>query len=161
MLHIPINHHLQPLYRVLAALIGLYVLIFGIVGVGQTGGLDLFAQDGLPSVLGLHANRAFAIVSILAGVLLVAGAVLGGALDQWVNLVFAAVFLLAGFFMMVLMETDLNFLGFSIATCIVSFVIGMLLFTAALYGKTGTAEQIRREEAFRHGAGQNPEPHRS
>ncbi len=58
----------------------------------------------------------------------------------------AFVFLVAGMAMMVLMQTDLNFLGFTMSTCVVSFVIGLVLFTAALYGKTGTAEDIRKEE---------------
>ena len=48
------------------------------------------------------------------------------------------------------MQTDLNFLGFTMSTCIVSFVIGLVLFTAALYGKTGRPT-MRKEEAFRHG----------
>jgi hypothetical protein len=152
MAHIPINHHLQPLYRALAALIGIYVLVFGIVGVTRTGGRPLFAQEGLPAVLGLHANRAFAILSIVAGALLIGGALVGGVVDQRLNLVLALVFLLAGFAMMVLMQTSLNFLGFTMATCVVSFVIGMLLLTAGLYGKTGSAEDVRHEEAFRHGA---------
>jgi hypothetical protein len=153
MAHFPINHHLQPLYRVLAGLAGVYVLVFGVVGVVQTRGLDTFAQDGLPAVLGLHANRAFAIISIVAGVVLLAGAVIGGKLDQRINLVIAAVFVLAGFAMMILLQSSLNFLGFSIATCVVSFLIGMLLFTAALYGKVGTPDDVRREEAFRHRPG--------
>ena len=42
-------------------------------------------------------------------------------------------------------------LGFTMSTCIVSFIIGLVLFTAGLYGKIGTAEDIRQEEAFRHG----------
>jgi hypothetical protein len=151
MAHFPINHHLQPLYRTLAGLAGVYVLVFGIVGVVQTGGLPLFAQDGLPAVLGLHTNRAFSIISIVAGVVLLGGAIIGGRLDHGINLVVAFVFLIAGFAMMVLLQSDLNFLGFSMATCIVSFVIGMLLFLAGLYGKVGTADDVRREEMFRHG----------
>jgi hypothetical protein len=158
MAHIPINHHLQPLYRVLAGLCGLYVLVFGIVGLVQTRGLDTFAQEGLPSVLGLQANRAFAILSIVAGVIVLGGALVGGNLDQRVNLGASFVFLIAGLAMMVLLQTDLNFLGFSVATCIVSFVIGLVLLTAALYGKVGTAEEVRREEAFRHGRGPDPQP---
>jgi Domain of unknown function (DUF4383) len=153
MAHFPINHHLQPLYRTLAGLAGLYVLVFGIVGVVQTRGLPLFAQDGLPAVLGLHTNRAFAIVSIVAGVVLLGGAIIGGRLDHGINLVVAFVFLIAGFAMLVVLQSSLNVLGFSIATCVVSFVIGMVLFTAGLYGKVGTAEDIRREELFRHGRG--------
>jgi hypothetical protein len=158
MAHIPINHHLQPFYRVLAGLCGLYVLVFGIVGLVQTRGLDTFAQEGLPSVLGLQANRAFAIISIVAGVIVLGGAVVGGNLDQRLNLGGAFVFLVAGMAMMILMQTDLNFLGFSMATCVVSFIIGLVLLTAALYGKVGTAEDVRREEAFRHGRGPDPQP---
>lgn len=158
MAHVPINHHLQPLYRVLAALCGLYVLVFGIVGVVQTRGLSTFAQDGLPSVLGLQSNRGFAILSIIAGVIVLGGALIGGNLDRGINLGASIVFLVAGMAMMILLQTDLNFLGFSVATCIVSFVLGLVLFTAALYGKVGTAEDVRREEAFRHGGGPDPQP---
>ena len=158
MAHIPINHHLQPLYRVLAGLSGLYVLVFGIVGLVQTRGLDTFAQEGLPSVLGLQANRAFAIISIVAGVIVLGGAIVGGNLDQSLNLGASLVFLVAGMAMMILMQTDLNFLGFSMATCIVSFVIGLVLLTAGLYGKVGSNADVLREEAFRHGRGADPQP---
>ena len=66
------------------------------------------------------------------------GAVIGGNVAHWINLIGAVVFLVAGMAMMILLQTDLNFLGFTMATCIVSFVIGLVLFTAGLYGKTGT-----------------------
>lgn len=160
MAHIPLNHHLQPLYRVLAGAAGLYVLLFGVVGVVQTGSFELFAQKGLPSVLGLRANRAFAILSIVVGLILLGGALIGRNLDQRINLFASVVFLVAGLAMMVLMQTDLNFLGFTMATCIVSFVIGLVLFTASLYGKVGTAEDVRREEAFRHGGAVDPDTRR-
>jgi Domain of unknown function (DUF4383) len=158
MAHIPINHHLQPFYRVLAGLSGLYVLVFGIVGLVQTRGLDTFAQEGLPSVLGLQANRAFAIISIVAGVIVLGGSIVGGNLDQSLNLGASLVFLVAGMAMMILMQTDLNFLGFSMSTCIVSFIIGLVLLTAGLYGKVGSDADVRREEAFRHGRGPDPQP---
>ena len=151
--HFPINHHLQPVYRTLAALAGLYVLVFGIAGVVQTRALPLFAQKGLPAVLGLHTNRAFSIISIVVGAILVVGAFIGGRLDHGINVVGAAVFLLAGFVMLVLLQSNLNFFGFSVATCVVSFVIGMVLMTAGLYGKVGTEDDVRREEAFRHRPG--------
>jgi hypothetical protein len=159
MAHIPINHPLQPLYRVLAGLIGVYLIVFGIVGLARTSELDTFAQDGLPWVLGLQANRAFAILSIVVGLILLGGAFIGGNLDQKINLFASVVFLVAGMSMMILMQTDLNLLGFTMATCIVSFVIGLVLFTAALYGKVGTADDVRREEAFRHGAGPEADTH--
>src|SRR5215469_187283 len=100
MAHFPINHHLRPLYRTLAGLAGLYVLAFGITALVKTNGLPFFAQHGLPSALGLHANRAFAILSIVVGAVLVGGAIIGRNVDRWINLVGGLVFLLSGFVMM-------------------------------------------------------------
>jgi hypothetical protein len=134
--HLPINHHLRPLYRALAALCGLYVLAFGIGAVAHAAGFDFFAREGLPTVLGLRANRAFALLSIAAGLTVVAAAVVGGNIDRWINLGGGAVFLFAGMAMMTLLQTDLNLLGFTMTTCIVSFVIGLVLFAAGLYGRT-------------------------
>ena len=123
MAHLPINHHLQPLYRTLAGLIGLYVLTFGIVAVIRTRDVPLFEQDNLPWVLGLHANRAFAILSIVMGAVLLIGAVIGGNLDQRINMAAAVIFLVAGITLLTLLRTSLNFLGFSVTTCVVSFVL--------------------------------------
>jgi Domain of unknown function (DUF4383) len=159
MTHIPINHHLRNLYRTLAGLCGAYILLFGIIGFVQTGGLDMFAQEGLPSVLGIRANRGFAIISIVAGLIIIAGAVIGKNLDHFINIGGGVLFLLAGMTMMTLMQTNLNFLGFTMTTCIVSFIIGMTLFAAGLYGKTGTGKQAAAEERFRHGATPDPEEH--
>ena len=134
--HLPVNHHLRPLYRVLAALCGLYVLVFGISAVAQAADIGFFAHEGVPTVLGLRGNRAFALLSIVAGLALVAAAFVGGTVDRWVNLVGGVVFLAAGMAMMTVLQTDLNLLGFTMTTCIVSFVIGLVLFAAGLYGRT-------------------------
>jgi hypothetical protein len=134
--HLPVNHHLRSLYRVLAALCGLYVLAFGIGAVAHTAEATFFAHDGTPTVLGLRGNRAFALLSIVAGLVLIAAAVVGGMIDRWVNLVGGVVFLTAGMAMMTLLQTDLNLLGFTMTTCIVSFAIGLVLFAAGLYGRT-------------------------
>jgi hypothetical protein len=159
MAHIPVNHRLRPLYRVLAALAGLYILAFGIVGVTKTNGLDFFAREGLPWVLGLKTNMAFSILSIVFGALIVVGAILGGNLDHFLNIGAGAVFVVAGMAMLALMQTDANVLGFTVATCVVSFLVGMLLFVAGLYGKVGTETDAAVEERFRHGAGADPTEH--
>jgi hypothetical protein len=160
MVHVPVNHPLQPLYRIIAGLIGAYVTAFGVVGVMRTGGRALFAQTGLPSALGLHANRAFAILSIVVGLILLVGALIGRNFDQRINLVASVVFLGAGLFMLAFLRTDLNFLGFTPATCVVSMLIGMALLLAGLYGKTGSVREVWAEEEFRHGRGPDPERHR-
>src|SRR3954453_23626572 len=112
MAHFPVNHRLRPLYRTLAGVCGLYVLVFGIVALVRGHGLGFFAQHGLPPSVGLHANPAFAVLSIATGALLLVGAILGGNPDRWINLAAAAVFLVAGMAMLVLLRTDLNILGF-------------------------------------------------
>ncbi len=160
MVHVPMNHRMQPFYRTLAGLIGAYVVAFGVTGVIRTRGLGLFAQEGLPSALGLHANRAFAILSIVVGLVLLLGAVFGGNLDQRINLVSGVIFLGAGLFMLLLLRTDANFLGFTVATCIVSFLIGTALLIAGLYGKVGSRGDVAAEERFRYGRGPDPSPHR-
>ena len=109
MAHWPVNHHMRPLYRALAGLCGVYVLAFGIVALTRAMSLPFFAQDNLPSALGLHANRAFAVISIVVGTILVAGGVIGRNVDRWINLVGGVVFLVAGFVMMVLLRTSLDF----------------------------------------------------
>lgn len=157
MAHTPVNHHLLPLYRFVAGLAGAYVLVFGIVGLVQTWGTPVFGHEST-WVLGLRTNLAFSILSIVAGTVILGGAIVGGILDMYINLAGGAVFLVAGLAMMTLMQTDANFLNFTIATCVLSFVIGLILLTAGLYGKVGPPEQVHAEEAFRHG-GVDPMAH--
>ena len=59
--------------------------------------------------------------------------------------------MVVGIVMLTLLNTDLNVLNFSIGTVMVSFLIGMLLFSAGLYGKSGSSEVARTGEAVRHG----------
>ena len=65
MSHIPVNHHLRPLYRTLAGFAAVYLLVFGVVGVAQTSGAGLFARDNV-SALGLRTNLAFSVASVIA-----------------------------------------------------------------------------------------------
>jgi hypothetical protein len=150
MSHIPVNHHLRPVYRVLAALAGLYVLLFGVLGFLETRGTSAFDRGSM-TVLGLRTNLAFSIASIVAGAVILLAAFVGRNVDYFLNLVGGIAFLVAGMAMMTLLQTDANVLNFSMATCIVSFVIGMVLFSAGLYGRTGSVDAARAEEALRHG----------
>jgi hypothetical protein len=154
-LHIPVNHRLRPFYRVCAGLAGAYVLAFGLVGFAKTSGMDFFAQEGLPEALGLKTNRAFAVLSIVVGAIVVVGAIIGRNIDHLINMTASVVFLLAGMVMLAFLHTDLNFFGFEVSTCVVSFIIGLTLGTAGLYGKVGSPEQAVYEEGFRHGT---PDP---
>jgi hypothetical protein len=91
-------------------------------------------------------------------VVVVAGAVIGGNFDRVVNLTGGVIFLTAGLVMMTVMQTDANLLNFTMSTCIVSFLIGMVLGSAGLYGRVGPPQARQAEEAFRHG-GHDPHTH--
>lgn len=150
MSHIPVNHPLRPLYRVVGALTAVWLLIFGAVGFSQTQGTEWFDR-GDWTALGVPTNRAFAVASLGAGALVLLAALVGRNVDRIVNLAAGIVFLVAGTLMMALINTEANVFNFSIVTSVVSYVIGLLLLTAGLYGKVGTAAQAAAEEAFRHG----------
>ena len=72
MQHIPVNHHLRTLWRTVAGLCGVYILIFGIISITRTTDQSFFARHDLRSTLGLRSNSAFAVLSIVAGVIIVA-----------------------------------------------------------------------------------------
>jgi hypothetical protein len=146
MSHIPVNHHLRPLYRALAVLVAAYVVVFGIVGVIQSADYEPFAQDHIIA-LGLRTNLAFSIASIAAGGLILLSVLVGRGLYYVMGLWGGAAFMVVGLAMLSLLRTDLNVLNFSIATVIVSFVIGMVLFSAGLYGRSGSVAR----EAAHHG----------
>jgi hypothetical protein len=150
MAHEPINHPLRPVYRAFAALTGLYVLLFGIIGFVQTSDGDAFARDATV-VLGLRTNPSFSIISLVAGFVILAGVAVGRNVDKFINTWGGYAFLGVGMVALALLGTDANYLNFSMTTCIVSFVIGMVLLTAGLYGKVGTAREAAAEDAFRHG----------
>ncbi|HEX6686511.1 MAG TPA: DUF4383 domain-containing protein [Candidatus Limnocylindrales bacterium] len=148
-MHLPINHRLSGFYRFLAALAGIFLIVFGIVGLAQTLG-DPFFDRGDVSALGLRTNLAFSLLSIVVGAIVLVGAMIGGNLAHYLNLFGGGVFWLAGLVMLVVLQTDANILNFQVSTCVVSFLLGTLLVLAGLYGKRGTQEEERAEDEFRH-----------
>ena len=151
MAHLPVNHPFQPLFRVLAGLVALYVVIFGIAGAVETWGLPFFDR-GDSWVLGLRTNPAFSALSIIVGAVVLAGAVYGRNVDHFINLWGGAAFLLAGIVMLTVLRTELNILNFAVRNSIVSFLIGLVMMIAGLYGKIGTPEYQQVEDEFRHGS---------
>src|ERR1041384_3367888 len=99
-MHLPINHRLSGFYRFLAALAGIFLLVFGIVGVTQTLGDPLFDRADV-TALGLRTNLAFAILSIVVGAIVLIGALIGGNIAHHLNLFGGGVFWLAGLVMLV------------------------------------------------------------
>lgn len=144
MSHIPVNHPMRPFYRFLAGVAGLYVLVFGIVALTETRGLAAFGTHASDHAwaLGLRANLGFAVISIAAGAIVLAGVLIGRNVDRVVNIYGGLAFMIVGMAMLLLLQTNANFLAFSMSNCVVSFIIGTVLFSAGLYAKTGKRQFI-------------------
>jgi low affinity Fe/Cu permease len=155
MAHLPINHRLAGFYRFLAALSGLYLLAFGIVGVVRTRGEDLFMMRGITESMGLRTNLAFSILSIVVGAIVFLSTLIRWNFGHFVLYAGGVIFWVAGVAGLLVMQTDANILNFQVSTAVVSFIIGTVLVLSGLYGKRGTAIEAQAEEAFRH-SGRNP-----
>jgi hypothetical protein len=150
MAHIPINHHLRPLYRALSVLVGAYLLVYGVVGIAQTSGRPPFTQDEAEWVLGLRTNPAFAFICAAAGMIILVTQIIGRNLGHFANLALSVVFAIIGTLQMLVMQTDANILAFSMVNVIMVYSAAIALGTAGLYDKTGTVESAKAEEQYRH-----------
>lgn len=150
MAHIPVNHPLRPLYRTIAGLVGLYVLIFGVLGVIETWGHPLFGREST-WVLGLRTNLAFALVSVVFGAIIIFGALHRGNLGHYMSLTIGVIFMVTGLAMMAVLQTTANILNFSMSTVIVSLIFGLLFLATGLYDKVGSPEHAHAENHLRHG----------
>jgi hypothetical protein len=146
--HIPVNHPARPLYRLFSGLVGLYILIFGILGIIETSDESLFDRGG-HFALGLRTNLAFALVSVIFGIVLIIGASRRGNLGHFMNLTAGVVFLVVALVMLTVLQTDANILNFSVATVIVSMIFGLLLLATGLYDKVGPPQRAEAEQGYR------------
>lgn len=149
MAHYPLNHHLRQTYRFLAGLAGLYLLLFGVIGLGTTWG-DPFFHRGADWVLGLRTNPAAAWLATLTGLVLLAVVLIGGNVYHRVALVLG--WGICGFAMVVMtmIQTDANVFNVSMINVIVFALVGLVTLVAGLYGKVGTPEPARAEESAAH-----------
>ncbi|MGW2489117.1 DUF4383 domain-containing protein [Streptomyces sp. NPDC001606] len=134
--HLPVDHRLNTVYRIGAGLIGVFLLVFGILGVLDHIG---FFSTGGDTVAGLNTNGALSWLSIVVGAILLAGMVVGGNVASTLNMVFGVLFLLNGFLNLALLDTPHNFLAFKIQNVFFSFIVGLLLMTFGMYGRVGSA----------------------
>ncbi|MFY1696035.1 MULTISPECIES: DUF4383 domain-containing protein [unclassified Solwaraspora] len=142
MAHTPVNHPARPIYRAIGALTGLYLAIFGVVGLIVTAGDAPFAQDDT-RVLGQGANFGFAAVSLLLGVLVLAGVGIGRNVDTAINKILAYGLMALSLAELAVLRTDANFLNFTVSTCVVVMIVGLVLLMAAMYGKVGTEDEAK------------------
>ncbi|MET9318723.1 DUF4383 domain-containing protein [Streptomyces sp. NPDC003038] len=134
--HLPVDHKLSQVYRVGAGLTGLLLVVFGILGLIDRIG---FFDTGGDTVLTLNTNGALSVLSILVGLLLLYGMVVGGNFASTLNIVLGLLFIASGFVNLALLDTGLNFLAFRMPNVIFSFVVGVMLMWFGMYGRVGSA----------------------
>jgi Na+/melibiose symporter-like transporter len=155
--HLPVNHHLRAPYRVLAALCGIYLVGIGIYGIVETSGLDLFAREDLPEVLGHQLNPAAAGMLLVFGIAVVAVTALGRNIDHFGNFWFGQLLALISLLSMAFLRTDANLLGFNMTSVIVVMTLGVLILTSSMYAKIGPDRPQEHHDArdVRHPASTN------
>ncbi|MFI7436553.1 DUF4383 domain-containing protein [Micromonospora haikouensis] len=140
MAHTPVNHPARPIYRAIGGLVGLYFLVFGVLGLVASAGSDLFAQDDTKA-LGQGTNLGFSLLSIVLGIAILAGTVIGRNLDVAINQWLAYALMVLGLAELAFLRTDANIFNFTITTDIVVLTLSMVLLMAGMYGKVGTDEE--------------------
>jgi uncharacterized membrane protein YfcA len=146
--HNPVNHPLRPLYRALGALAGIYLVLFGVVGLIVTSGDGLFGPAD-HRVLGQGANLFWSIVSVVLGAVILIVTALGRNLDNQADKFLGWGLLVVGSYCLAVIRTDANFLGFSISTVIVTYLLGVVLILASYYSKVGPDEETSEPRQVR------------
>ncbi|WP_179816045.1 DUF4383 domain-containing protein [Allostreptomyces psammosilenae] len=167
--HLPADHRLARVYRFGAALMGLLLIGFGVTGFWVR--VAFFDTHGR-EIAGLSSNGLLSAVSVVVGLVLVAGGVVGGNAASTTNMVVGALFIVSGFVNLAVMETSLNLLAFRMPNVIFSWLVGLLILMFGMYGRvTGglphdnpywrsrhPEQAAREDEARRHGPGRGELP---
>ena len=148
MAHTPVNHPARPVYRAIGGLTGLYLAIFGVLGVIETSGGEFFAQDDT-LVLGQGTNLGNSVISLALGLIILIAIGIGRNLDARLNKWLGYGLMALGLVCLAVLRTDANALNYSVSTSIVTMLIGVVLLMAGLYGKVGTDEEARASQHAR------------
>ena len=150
MAHTPVNHPLRPLYRALAVLAGVYLIVYGIVGIIVTPGNGLFGRPD-ERVLGQGGNLFWSIVALIIGAVVVAVTVVGRNLDTQVNKFVGWGLLVIGTYELAVNRTDANVLKFTVGTVIVTYLLGLVLILASQYTKVAPPSEAGAPRQVKEG----------
>jgi len=150
MAHTPVNHPLRPLYRALSFVAGAYLVVFGVIGLIQTSG-ESFTGASDVRVLGQGTNMLWSILAVVLGAIVLATAAIGRNLDVEANKYLGWAILVVGSYELATSRTDANFFGFTIATVVVTYLVGLVLITAGLYLKVAPQSEVGAPRQVREG----------
>ncbi|MFE6770580.1 DUF4383 domain-containing protein [Streptomyces fimicarius] len=129
---LPVDHRLATVYRIGAGLCGTILLAFGILGFTQQ--LSFFDTSG-DRIAGLSSNGLLSLISVVVGVLLIAGTAVGGNVASTLNMTIGTLFLLSGFAHLFILDRPANILDFGMPNVVFSFVMGLLILVFGMYGR--------------------------
>jgi hypothetical protein len=150
MAHNPVNHPLRPIYRALGFLAGAYLVVFGIVGLIQTSGHDFTGKTGV-RVLGQEGNLLWSIIALILGAIVVIATVIGRNADAETDRLLGWGLLVVGSYGLATARTDADFLGFSVSTVVVTYLVGLMLILTSLYSKVAPAAEAGAPRQVREG----------
>jgi hypothetical protein len=119
-------------HRVGALVVAAVIAAFGVLGL--VNGLAYFSTDG-SRVAGLSSNGLLSTISLVTAAVLVFAAVRGSRTASTTMLVIGVLFIGSALVNLALLETDFNFLAFSVANVIFSICAGLVLLTLGAYGR--------------------------
>ncbi|MGS2614144.1 DUF4383 domain-containing protein [Micromonospora sp. LZ34] len=140
MAHTPVNHPARPIYRAIGGLTGLYLVVFGVLGIVTSAGNEVLAQDDT-QVLGQGTNLGFSLASVLLGLAVLAGTAIGRNVDVVINQWLAYLLMVISLGGLAFIQTEANIFNFSITTVIVLMVLSLVLLMVGMYGKVGTDDE--------------------
>ena len=148
--HNPVNHPLRPIYRALGGVAGVYLIVFGVIGLIVSAADGLFGTAG-HRVFGQGANLFWSIVALLLGIGVLISALRGRNLDTEVDRFAGWGLLVVGTYGLAVIRTDANVLDFTISTVVVTYLVGLVLIMTGLYSKTAPSEEAGAPRQVREG----------
>ncbi len=80
-------------------------------------------------------NGVLSLLSVVVGLVLIGGAVIGGNVASTLNMTVGTLFVLSGFFHVFTLDRPANVLGFGMTNVMFSFVMGLLIACFGMYGR--------------------------
>ncbi|MEV7779097.1 DUF4383 domain-containing protein [Kitasatospora sp. NPDC088351] len=133
---LPVDHRLAVVWRIGAGLGGIFLIVFGILGLlNHPGFLSTHGNE----VAGLSTNGALSILSIVMGGVLLAGAMIGGNFASNLNMAVGGLFVLSGFYgLTVLGRPEANILNFRMSNVLFAFIFGLVVLSFGMYGRVSS-----------------------
>jgi hypothetical protein len=129
---LPVDHRLATVYRYGAAFCGLVLLVFGVLGFADA--LSPFGTDGR-NIAGMSTNGVLSLVSVVVGLALIGGAIIGGNIASTLDMTVGTLFVLSGFVHLIILDRSANVLDFGLSNVMFSFAMGLVVLTFGMYGR--------------------------